>query len=170
MHLRSFILAIAATSLSACHLPSFHTQAKGEMTIPQSPSPLGGVLRDFPVVASFTNIDFNQNQDFKNQGINKDHVSSVQVDSVQLQINSPNDQGFDFLDSLQFFAEAGNQEAEVAEKSSIRMLGLGPPNPVLNMDVTRAELQPYVTAPSMSIVVRGQGTFPRSDTTIAITV
>jgi len=140
------------------------------MTIPRNPNPLGGVLDVFPAVSSFTNIDFNQNEDFRNQGVSKDHVHSVQVDSVKLQITSPNNQGFDFLDTLQFFAKTGNQQVEVAHKSSIRQLGLAPPNPVLSMDVTHAELKPYVTAPSMSIVVSGHGDYPQSDTTLGITV
>ncbi len=168
MNIRPFVIAIAAGWLSACHLPiTFHAEQKGEMTIPGNP--FGGVL-NIPGVGSFNNIDFNQNQDFVNQGVSKDRVSSVQVDSVKLQITNPNNQGFDFMDTLQIFAKTGDQQVEVAHKTSIRQLGLGPPNPQLTLDVTRAELKPYVTAPSMTLVVNGSGTAPARDTTLSITV
>ncbi|HZA51568.1 MAG TPA: hypothetical protein VE549_12565, partial [Myxococcaceae bacterium] len=52
------------------------------------------------------------------------------------------------------------------EKHNIGTLGLRAPHPVLNLDVTGAELQPFVTAPSMSIVVRGNGRQPPQDTKI----
>lgn len=168
MNIRPFTVAIAAGWLSACHLPiTFHAEQKGEMTIPGGP--LGGVL-NIPGVGSFNNIDFNQNQQFMNQGVSKDRVNSVQVDSVKLQITNPSNQGFDFLDTLQILAKTGDQQVEVAHKTSIRQLGLGPPNPLLTLDVTRAELKPYVTAPSMTLVINGSGTAPPQSTTIGITV
>ncbi len=131
--------------------------------------PLGGALNSFPPASGFTSIDFNQNQDFRNVGIAKDAVNSAVIDSVQLKITDPSTQDFSFLDSLQLVARTGSQEAVIAQKSSIRQLNLRPPNPTLSLDTTGAQLKPYVTAASMSIVVRGSGNAPPNDTQISIT-
>lgn len=172
--MRSIQLCVAALFLwlSACAEPLnvFHTEVKGETTVAGDPSPLSTVLGAFPGVGSFTNIDFNENQEFKNQGVTKDQVNSVIVDSVQLKIVSPNDQDFAFLDTLEFFAKTGDQEVKVAGKSNIGSLGLRAPNPVLVLDVTEAELKDFVTAPSMNIIVRGNGRVPRQDVKLEATV
>src|SRR5688572_29568176 len=133
---------------SACAPNVFHTSVKGEATIQASPIP-NVVLNSFPAVAQFSNIDFNQDQEFKIQGVTKDQVDSVKVESVALKIVSPNDQDYGFLDNLQIYASAGDSEVLVAERSGIADLGLVAPNPTLMLTVTGAELQPYVTAPSM---------------------
>jgi len=171
MRLRCLLLCATAAVLPGCHChPAFHSEVNGKTLIQKSPTPIAGVLDWFPTINDFTNIDFNQNQDFKNQGVSKDRVNSVKADSVRLQIVSPNNQDFSFLDSIQFSARAGDQEVKIAEKSSIGKLNLPPPNPTLVLDVTGAELKPYVTAPSMNIVISGKGKAPQNDTQIAITV
>jgi hypothetical protein len=167
MRFPTFALLLGA-SLPACHCnPSFRTQLQGQMTIPGDP--LGGLL-NIPGVPSLTNIDFNQNRDFVNEGITKDKVNSAIADSVQLQITSPSNQDFKFLDNLQLVAKAAGMEAVIAQKTSIAQLNLPAPNPVLNMDVTKSQLKPYVTASSMSIDVRGSGRAPNYDTQINITI
>jgi hypothetical protein len=168
MHLRNLIpLAPAVLALSACGANVFPVEVKGETTIQGDPSPLSGVLTGFQPIGSFTNIDFNQSQEFKNQGVTKDQVKSVRPDYVRLKILSPDTQDFSFLDWIEFYAKAGDNEVLVAGKHDIGQLGLTAPNPVLPLDVVKdAELQPYVTAPSMSIVVRGSGKLPPQDTRI----
>lgn len=148
----------------------FPVEVKGESTIPGDTSPIPGLLSAFPGFGNFANLDFNQSQEFQNQGVTKDQVESVKPDHIRLQIVSPDSQDFSFLESLQFYAKAGDQEVLVAEKSGIDQLGLKAPNPVLEMDVTDAELQPYVTAESMSIIVRGKGRLPPQDTKLEATV
>jgi hypothetical protein len=171
MRMRCWVLCAIAVVLPGCHChPAFHSEVNGQTSIPRSPTPIAGVLDWFPAISNFTNIDFNQNQDFKNQGVSKDRVNSVKADSVRLKIVSPNNQDFSFLDTIQFSAKAGDQEVKIAEKSSIGTLNLPPPSPTLVLDVTGAELKPYVTAPSMNIVINGRGKSPQNDTQIAITV
>lgn len=166
--LRSMV--VAALLLTGCGANVFNTEVKGETTIQGDPTGLQGVLSVFPAIGSFTNIDFSQNQDFKNQGVTKDQVSSVKVDAITLRIITPTDQDFRFLESLEFYARTGDQEVLIASKTGINNLNLSAPNPVLVMDVKDAELQPYVTAPSMTISVKGKGSYPPRDTRLEASV
>lgn len=170
MQLRHFALAPALLLLAACNT-GFPVEVKGDTTIQGDPSPIPDVLSAFPNVGSFSNIDFNQTQEFQNQGVTKDQVKSVHMDHVQIKIVSPDTQDFSFLENLQFYARANDQEELVAEKIGIDKLGLKAPNPVLDLDVKKdVELAPYITAPSMSIVVRGKGRLPPQDTKLEATV
>ena len=170
MQLRPLIFVPVLALLAGCSA-SFPVEVKGETTIQGDPSPLPGLFNTFPGIGSFSNIDFNQSQEFKNQGVTKDQVKSVHMDHVRLKIVSPDTQDFTFLQNLQFFAQANDQEVLVAEKSGIDQLGLKAPNPVLEMDVkSDVDLAPFVTAKSMSIVVRGKGHLPPQDTRLEATV
>lgn len=163
-------LAWASLGLIACAPASFDTELKGETTVPAGPPDGSTVLNAFPAIASFAGLDFNQSQDFKNQGITKDEVSSVHARSVELRLLGPADTDFGFLDTLEFFAKAGDQEARFARKQDISRLGLQAPNPVLKMDVEDEELQPFVAAPSMSIIVRGKGRMPGQEVRVQAVV
>lgn len=168
--LRSAPLAGLALAFAACGANVFPVEVKGETTIQGDPSPLPGLL-SLPAIGGFTNIDFDQSQEFQNQGVTKDQVSKVTPTFVRLRIVSPNTQDFSFLESLQFYSRASDEEILVAEKFDIGSLGLQPPNPTLNLDVNpSADLVEHVTAPSMSIVVRGSGKLPPQDTTIEAVV
>jgi hypothetical protein len=160
----TLLLAVALPALVGCELNVFPVEVRGETTIPGSALP--DLLTAFPAVGSFTNIDFNQSQEFQNQGITKEQVKSVHTEYVRLRILSPDTQDFSFLQSIQFIAKSGDAEKLVAEKRDIDKLGLPAPNPVLMLDVTGVDLAPFVTAPSMSIIVRGSGTQPPQDTKI----
>lgn len=163
-------MLVTVLCLTGCGANVFKTEVKGETTIQGDATGLQSVLGVFPGIGSFTNIDFNQNQDFKNQGISKDQVSSVKVESIQMRIADPSDQDFKFLETLEFFARTGDQEVLIASKTGIDTLNLVAPNPVLNMDIKDAELQPFVTAPSMTISVKGKGRTPTRDTRLEATV
>ncbi|MBX5482996.1 MAG: hypothetical protein IRZ16_14315 [Myxococcaceae bacterium] len=162
---------LVAVALSACNPNVFPVEVQGETTIPGDPSPIPGLLNAFPGIGSFANIDFNQTQEFQNQGVTKDQVRSVHVDHVQIRILSPETQDFSFLENLQFFASAADQELLVAEKFGIDKLGLKAPNPVLELDVKKdVDLAPFVTAEKMSIIVRGKGRMPPQETRLEATV
>jgi hypothetical protein len=163
MRLASLIPPWACLALVACAPGSFPTELKGETTVPASPPGTIEVLNAFPPIASFSGLDFNQNQDFKNQDITKDEVTSVHAKSLELRLVSPGDADFTFLDTLEFFAKAGDQEARIARKQDISRVQLSSPNPVLRMEMEGTELQPFVAAPSMSIIVRGKGRMPEQE-------
>ncbi len=160
----------AVLLLVACSPAGFTAEVKGETTVPADPSGISTILDAFPAIGSFTSLDFDQNQDFQNQGITKDQVRSARLKSLQLKILSPADQDFRFLDSLEFYAKAGDREVLVASKYNISSLNLRAPNPVLEMDLKGEELQPFITAPSMSINVRGKGRMPSKEVRLQATV
>lgn len=161
---------LGAAVLAGCGATVFPVEVKGEATIEGNPSPLPALLDVFPGISSFGNIDFAQSQEFKNQGVRKEDVDSVKPTSVRLQIVSPDDQDFRFLEGLQFYARAGDREVLVAEKQGIDKLDLKAPNPTLELEVQDVELQPLVTAPSMSIIVKGRGRQPAKSTKLEATV
>jgi hypothetical protein len=167
---RTALLVLAVLPLVACRPDVFDVEVKGETTIEGDPSPIPGLLNVFPGISSFNGIDFSQSQEFQNQGVTKDDVESVKATSIRLKIISPDTQDFDFLEQLQFFARAGDEEVLVGEKFGIDKLGLKAPNPVLELDLKDVELQPFVVAPSMSIVVRGRGRQPPQRTRLEATV
>jgi hypothetical protein len=170
MRSASLLSVCALLSLVACAPPPFTAEVKGETTVSADPTGVSQVLGAIPAIGSFSSLDFNQNQDFQNQGVTKEQVSSAKLRSVQLKILTPPDQDFSFLDSLEFKAKAGDREVLVASKQNISSLNLRAPNPVLVMDLTGVELQPFITAPSMSIIVSGRGRPPAKDVRLQATV
>jgi hypothetical protein len=154
------LLAAAGLGLAACAPSSFTTEVKGEATVPAGPPGVTTLLNAFPPISSFAGMDFDQNQDFKNQGVRKDEVTSVKVKSLTLQVLSPTDQDFTFLETVEFYARAGDREERIARRQDISRLSPRPPNPTLSLSVDDVELQPFVSAPTMSLIVRGRGVMP----------
>ncbi|MDY7226664.1 hypothetical protein [Hyalangium rubrum] len=163
MRLALLLSAWACLGLVACAPVSFDSELKGETTVAKGPPGVTTLLNAFPAIGSFAGLDFDQNPDFRNQGVSKDEVSSVKPKAIELRLLSPDDADFGFLDTLEFFAKAGDQEKRFARKQDISRLGLQAPNPVLRMEVEDVELQPFVAAPSMSIIVRGKGRMPEQE-------
>lgn len=154
-----FVCALLA--LVACGPASFEATLQGEATLPAAPMGEGDTPLDaFPAIGGFTNLDFNQNQDFQNQDITKARVTSARLVSFQLRVLAPPTQDFSFLDSLECFAQSRDLSRRVAFKQDIASLKLHAPNPVLTLDVTDEELQTLLAAPSMSLVVRAKGRMP----------
>ncbi|WP_186001717.1 MULTISPECIES: hypothetical protein [Corallococcus] len=167
----SFLAVVAGLGLVACSPSSFTTEIQGEVTVPASPTGKPTLLNAFPAISSFSSLDFNENQDFKNRDVTKDEVSRVQVRSLKLKVLSPNDQGFDFLDSLEAVARAGNSESRFAARDGIAALELSPPNPTLSLKTDGSvDLRPYVAAPSMAILLRGTGRLPEREVRLQATV
>jgi hypothetical protein len=164
---RSFFLASVAL-LSGCGPVPFTTEMKGEAVV--QGSPLGAFFNVFPQVGNFAGIDFDQNQDFKNNDATRAHVKSMKVTSLTIRVVSPPTQDFSFLQSLEFAVKSGDQEQQIASKTAIDTLNLPAPNPTLKLDVTEAELADFVHAPSMTIISRGTGHQPAQDTRLEATV
>ncbi|EAU62198.1 hypothetical protein [Stigmatella aurantiaca] len=153
----------ACPLLAACGPTSFKSELRGETTVPAGMPGAITQLNAFPAIGSFVGLDFNENQDFKNQDVTKDEVDSVRLQSLEMRLLSPSDVDFGFLDTLEFFAKAGDLEVRIARRRDISQLGLRAPNPVLRMDVDDEELQPFIAAPAMSILVRGKGRLPEQE-------
>jgi len=167
---RTWCLVAVAAALAGCEPATFYTDLEGQATVEGDPTPISDVLGALPAIGSFTNMDFDANQDFRNQGVTKEQVGSVRVASLTLRIVDPSGQDFGFLDQIGFYAKVGDSEAKVADKADVAALGLRAPNPTLALDVENVELQPFVTARAMSIVMRGSGRMPPQDTRIEVVV
>lgn len=163
--MRTLTLSLFALCASGCGPITFTADLKGQAQL--QGNPLASVLSVFPQVGSFANLDFDQNQDFKNNNAQRAAVKTMKASSFTLRVVSPNDQDFSFLDSIEFWAKAdGVPEAKVAGKANIGALGLTAPNPVLTLDVETTELAPFVRAPAMTLTVKGTGRQPAKDTTL----
>lgn len=169
MRLTLGVVALMAALASGCR-PTiyFETTVNGSTQV--QGSPLGGLLGAFPGISQFDNLDLSQTQDFQNQGVTKNDVSSVKLKEFNLQITSPNNEDFSWLSSISFTASANGQSAVIASKSGVNQLGLTAPNPKFDLDLPDVELQPYVTASSMSITGNASGTMPPQDTTVQAAV
>ncbi len=155
----SFLAPLAAAALTACGPVTFTTEVKGEGVVPGSA--LGGLLTAFPSLGSLAAIDFDENQDFKANNTTREHVASLKVETFSLKILEPSNQDFSFLDSVTVLGRAGDEEILIAEKTGIAQL---PGSSTLNFDVTNNELVSLLAAPQMSVVLRGKGRSPPSDT------
>ena len=161
-------LIVASLFITACGPITFSTSLKGDATI--QGSVVGQLLSNFPQAASFANVDFSQNQDFKNNNTSRDKVKSMKVTALTLKITSPNSQDFSFLDSLQFDVKAAGKQQKIASKTGIAALGLAAPNPTLTLDLVDTDLGEYVRASDFSIVTSGNGRQPAQDTKLEINV
>lgn len=163
------LLVLPIALLSACGPLPFSTQVKGEAVI--QGSALGQFFNVFPPLSGFANLDFDQNQDFKNNDATRALVRSMKVTSITLRVVSPPSQDFTFLESLEFAVKSGDLEQKVASKVGIDTLpGLAAPNPTLKLDVVDVELAEFVRAPMMAIIVRGTGHQPPQETRLEATV
>src|SRR5688572_3163329 len=99
MHKPRLLLSLALLWLSGCGTTVyFETEVQGASTV--KGNSLGGLLSAFPGISSFSNMDFSQSQDFKNQGVKKEDVKSVKMKSMTLKISSPSSANFDWLSSI----------------------------------------------------------------------
>ncbi len=157
------LVLFAALLLPACGANVLTTSVKGQGTVQGDPTHILGALNAFPGLSGFSSIDFNQDQEFKNQGVKKENVVSVKITALRLNILSPSSGDFRFLDSLEFSAKAGGSEAVIGGKTGIAQ---EQPSRTLILDVRDVELQPYVTAPSMTVTTSGKGRYPAQETTL----
>ena len=167
--MRARLFPLGLLSLAAC-VNNFHATLQGESVVPGDPHSVGGLLSALPGFNNFGNIDFSQNPDFKNKNISKDQITSVHADAVSVKILDPRSQDFAFLDALKFSVQTGDATALMASRAGIAQLGLHAPTPTLQMQVTHAELKPFVTAPQVSVLVEGTGRPPAEDTRLQATV
>lgn len=164
--MRALFLPLAL--LSGCGPLPFTTQVKGEAVI--QGSPLGMFFNVFPPLSGFANLDFDQNQDFKNNDTARAGVGSMKVTSFTLRVVSPPSQDFSFLETLEFTVKSGDLEQKVAGKAGISGLGLSAPNPTLKLDLVDVDLVDFARAPMMSIIARGSGHEPAQETRVEATV
>jgi hypothetical protein len=157
MHFRGAVAA-AGLVLAGCN-PTFDVKVESESTI-RSGTILQNILGD--AFGSFVNMDLSQSSDFKNTGVGKEDVERVRLRKLTLTITAPESADFDFLSSIRFFVESGElPRVRVADKGQVAR-GVR----VVELDVVDAELQPYVTAPRMSLTTEANARAPTRDTVV----
>lgn len=167
---RATLVSLALLFVCGCQLNSFDSSLVGETTIPGTSSVAPQPLSAIPPFASFSRIDFAQNPDFQTNDVSPAEINSAKVASLDLKIVSPNDSDFGFLDDVEFYARSGDTSTLIAEKHGIAALGLRAPNPTLSLDVTGADLTPYIHDGPFSIEVKTNGRTPEHDTHLRATV
>lgn len=155
-------LALPLLVLSGCGPIPFTAKTTGETTI--AGSQLGALISVFPQVGGFTSIDFDQNQDFKNNDANRDKVKTMRLTAFTIRVISPASQDFSFLDTLSFSLRAGDNETKVAGKTNISSLSIPTPNATLTLDLEDVDIASYVRASEVSIISAGTGRQPPQDT------
>ncbi len=167
--MKNLQLGLALLSLTSCgDLISFDVAQQAEATIPGA-TLLGQLLAGIPAMQGFTSFDLSQSQEFESHDAQKDMVKSARLSSLTLKITAPSDADFGFLDSIEFWAEAGGQRVRVAHKSGIASLGLSAPNPTLDLDLDDVDLATFLKADSMSVTTKATGRQPSSDATLQAT-
>jgi hypothetical protein len=157
--LRRFLSAVALVGLCTCGI-HIHPTADGSAVVPAAT-----VVDQLLGAVAFAGLDkIDLTEQFQNQGVTKDEVSSVVLSSMTLSIQSPQGETFDFLESLSFTAGApGLPDVEIAHLDTVPKGATS-----LDLDIDPSvELAPYVVAPSMSITTQAMGSKPSQQTTLA---
>jgi hypothetical protein len=157
--LRRIFSAAALLGLSTCTI-EIHPGVDGTATVPQAT-----IVDQLLQSLAFTGLDqIDLSDDFQNQGVTKDEVSSVSISSMTISVTSPQGATLDFIKSLSFSASAdGQPDVEIAHIDSV------PPGATkIELDIDPGvELAPYVVAPSMTLTAQVTGSHPSQDTTLA---
>ncbi len=164
-------LVLSSLLLTGCNgvLVTFTTTIKGSTTIQGNPVP--SIFNLFPQVNNFNDLNFDDNQDFKNNNAQKAHVKTAKVTSFTLKITDPNDQNYDFLDDVKFSVESpGNNTTELAHKTGIAQLGLAAPNPTLVLDVPGEDIAAHIRADDVTFSSSGSGRQPNQNVTVEANV
>lgn len=161
---RSLLLALPLAVFAGCTpTVSFQVPVSGEARIPGA---TGGLLDQ--VLGSFgfdglDNLDFDTTQEFENNRVSREHVSSATLSSLKLSIASPANADFDWLDSITFTVAAENLDAVRVAKKSVNN-GVSE----FDCDIDDEELAEYVREKSFSIRTQADANSPPEDTTITI--
>ena len=160
------VLLVAASC--GANLPSFDVHATSKSTIPHQDCGLacglsnafGGLSGPF---GNLGNFDFSTQSDFKNQGVPKNHITSVKLTAAHLVASAtaagctPAD--FSFLSSLEFdVGTSGQPTVRIAHAEGPG--GGAFTSSTLDLTLDDVELAPYATADTMSITTKANGHAP----------
>lgn len=151
---------------SSCEVPlSFEVLQRGQTQVQRCP--LGVEVLSSLGFSDLAEMDFENTQEFANQGVTKEDVTSVRLRSARVTIAMPAESDFSYLDRLAFYAEAeGLPRVLIAEATSF-------PEGEATIDFRAldVELQPYVVAEHMSITTEVDSNgCPRTDQTVDVEV
>lgn len=159
---RRFLMVASIVTLTSCSsLATFEITETAEAHIEK-----GSLLEQ--LVGSmgfgdFLSMDVTANQELQNSGVQKRHIESVSLQSLTLVIVDPaQDQGFDFIESLEFSIDSpGSEPARIAYGGPFEETDKS-----VELSVESVELAPYATDASMDITTDVTGRRPDHDTTV----
>ena len=156
---RMTLLALAI-GLACSGIDNVDIEASGQTTVPMG-SVVDQLLGDLAFLG-FEGFDISQSQEFQNAGYKKSQIDSVRVLTFTLEIASPADGNFDFIEQIAFFAESdGLPRVEIA-----RLNPVPEGSNVLDLELLDVELRDYAAAESMTITTEATGTRPDAETRV----
>lgn len=144
--MRKYIsIILFAVLLSNCskidELTKFNMDYDMQVTIPSS----AGINLPFDVLTPDT--ETNSESTFESNDTRKDLIEEIKLTKLQLEITSPTDSDFSFLESIEVFISAeGVQEILIASKVEVPETGS-----TLDLDVSDADLKEYIKKDNYSL-------------------
>lgn len=122
-------------------LTKFNMDYNMQVTIPATT----GINLPFDILTPDT--ETNSESTFESNDTRKDLVEEIKLAKLQLQINSPSDADFSFLESIEVFISAeGLSEVEIASKTDV------PENiSILDLEVVDTDLKDFIKKDSYSL-------------------
>lgn len=146
---KSYLLLIATffISLSSCEklkdLTTFSINNTSSITIPASP-----LVTSSPISITTPGVESNTEQAFSNNNTKANLVEEAILESLTLEITSPSDQKFDFLNEIEIYIKAeGLNEVLLASRMDIpESIGSS-----LELETTGENLKEYIKKENFSI-------------------
>jgi hypothetical protein len=163
--MRTLPIAVLAVALTACGLDNFDLEVQEETTIPGNP--LGSTLDPIPFGGGFSGMDLLDDSELRDEGVEAEDIDSAKVEALRLELLSGS--SFEtWLEDVSFYVEGeGLPRQLVAEQHGIGALPEG--TILLDLDVSGAELKPYVSRP-ITIVTEVVGRPPVDDSRVRATL
>ncbi|OGQ90355.1 MAG: hypothetical protein A2289_26415 [Deltaproteobacteria bacterium RIFOXYA12_FULL_58_15] len=160
--LRYGTIALILAAITCGDIDKFTIEESSSTTI-QGASLLEQLAGDLGF-GGFLNMDISQNQELQNQGVEREQIDSVHIQSLTLTITDtpPEGRDFTFIDNLEFFVESQGLERKLIASGGPFAAGLT----TVGLEVENVDLAPYAAAESMNITSEVTGRRPSKETTI----
>ena len=141
-YLSVFILALLVFSCDIIdELTKFNIDYKTQVTIPSST----GINLPFDILTPDT--ETNSESEFESNDTRKDLIEEIKLTQLQLEITSPSDADFSFLESIEVFISAdGLEEIMIASKTEVPET-----SSLLDLEIVDVDLKEYVKKDSYSL-------------------
>jgi hypothetical protein len=156
----------AALALCACAPITFGTTVTGNATVPAGVPTM--MLAALPLIGSLSNLDFDNNPDFKSQGVTRADLISARASASSITLTQPMNATFSWLDELQLVAKNGDTETVFADELDIA--ARNPPSPLSLTITSTDDVVAEVSQTPMSFVMRGKGRQPAMDIQVQISI
>ncbi|MEO9892163.1 hypothetical protein [Aurantibacter sp.] len=135
------LISIVCSCSKLDELTKFNIDYETEVTIPAST----GISLPFDIFTPDT--ETNSESKFESNDTRKDLIESIKLTKLQLDITSPDDADFSFIESIEVYINAeGLDEILIAYKEDVSETAS-----ILDLDVTDIELKEYIKKDSYSL-------------------